>query len=193
MRIVIDGNIGSGKSTQLDLLRGFKIFKEPIDDWPLELFYSDKSRWGFLLQMKILKSYSDAPDDHIFERSMYSSHYVFWANLRSKGLVTHEEDIVYREWYDEVVWAPTFTIYLCSNPEKCHERISSRHQEGDGLVTLDYLWEIHELYQRMYANQPCHVIYVEDKTSSQIHEEILSVLRVENVMHISDSDGSKVS
>ena len=56
MKIVIDGNIGVGKSTQLRLLEqvGYKVYREPIDDWSLELFYKDQSRWAFLLQMQIL-------------------------------------------------------------------------------------------------------------------------------------------
>jgi deoxyadenosine/deoxycytidine kinase len=38
MRIVIDGNIGAGKTTQLGLLEkiGYTVRREAIDDWPLE-------------------------------------------------------------------------------------------------------------------------------------------------------------
>jgi deoxyadenosine/deoxycytidine kinase len=193
MRIVIDGNIGSGKSTQLDILKakGFKIYKEPIDDWPLDLFYKDKSRWAFLLHMKILNSFADSQNDRIFERSIISSHHVFWANLRSRGIVTHEEDLVYREWYDRVYWTPSVTIYLCSDPIKCHERISSRQQDGDASITLEYLYEIHERYQRMFMDS--HVIHVEGKTTEEIHEEIVSVLMSENAMYISDHYRPQVS
>lgn len=202
MRVVIDGNIGSGKSTQLDLLKtkGFKIFKEPIDDWPLELFYSDKSRWGFLLQMKILLSFAHAPQNHIFERSMLSSKDVFWWNLRANEIVTEAEDKIYKEWYHKVAWYPTVTIYLSSSPEKCYERIQSRNQSGDVGVTLKYLQDIHMYYQimgyrssRMWSDSRFHRIYIEGKTPEQIHEEILSVLKVENAMQLSDSDGSKMS
>ena len=55
--IAVAGNIGSGKTTQLDLLerKGWSVKREPIDEWPLDLFYKDKSRWALLLQMKILQ------------------------------------------------------------------------------------------------------------------------------------------
>jgi predicted ATPase len=41
MKVVIDGNIGSGKTTQLGLLEkaGYIVRREPIDQWPLEEFY----------------------------------------------------------------------------------------------------------------------------------------------------------
>jgi hypothetical protein len=40
MKIVIDGNIGSGKTTQLGLLeqKGWKLRREPIDKWPPQRF-----------------------------------------------------------------------------------------------------------------------------------------------------------
>ena len=52
-KIVIDGNIGAGKTTQLNRIEklGFRVVKEPIEQWPLDLFYSDPERWGFLFQM----------------------------------------------------------------------------------------------------------------------------------------------
>ena len=56
MKSVIDGNIGCGKTTQLKILEniGFNVRYEPIEDWPLDLFYSDMERWGFLFQIVVL-------------------------------------------------------------------------------------------------------------------------------------------
>ena len=58
MKIVIEGNIGAGKTTQLGLLesRGWNVRREAIDQWPLEDFYKDPKRWAFLLHMKILQT-----------------------------------------------------------------------------------------------------------------------------------------
>ena len=56
LRVVIDGNIGSGKTTQLGLLEktGYTVRREAIQDWPLEEFYKDPARWAFLLHTSIL-------------------------------------------------------------------------------------------------------------------------------------------
>jgi len=57
--ISIEGNIGTGKSTLLNLLedkfKNIVFVKEPVDEWIklknnnneniLELFYTDKKRW----------------------------------------------------------------------------------------------------------------------------------------------------
>jgi deoxyadenosine/deoxycytidine kinase len=82
MKIVIDGNIGSGKTTQLDILtnENFQVVKEPIEKWPLDLFYSDPERWGFLFQLIILQTLQCLPTDDmvIYERCPLSSKEIFW-------------------------------------------------------------------------------------------------------------------
>jgi len=193
MRIVIDGNIGSGKSTQMNLLKnaGFKTKKEPIDKWPLDLFYKDQSRWAFLLHMSILKTFSDAPDDCIYERCMQSAKHVFWLHLVMSNVVTADEIKEYDFWYKKVAWRPDVKIYLLSQPKKCLERIRTRGQIGDSAIQFDYLEMIHGYYS-VYAYDH-HVILVDDKTPEEIHKEILSVLMSENAMHLSDAHRSKVS
>ena len=58
MNIVIGGNISSGKTTQLNFLEsiGCEVKREPIEKWPLDLYYSDEERWGFLFQMIVLQT-----------------------------------------------------------------------------------------------------------------------------------------
>jgi deoxyadenosine/deoxycytidine kinase len=90
MKVVIDGNIGSGKTTQLNLLEkvGWTVQREPIDDWPLELFYKDKSRWALLLQMKILQTLQPVKtkDVVVYERCLLSTRYVFWDTCSKRSL-----------------------------------------------------------------------------------------------------------
>lgn len=189
MSIVIDGNIGSGKSTQIQLLDkiGFRTRKEPIEQWPLKQFYEDPSRWAFLLQMKILESYCTPVEVCIYERCMQSSKDVFWKHLFHSNIVTRAEDSIYKEWYHRVEWKPDVMIYLRSTPEKCFERIQTRHQTGDSKISLDYLQKIHSYYEDIHRD---YTIDVDDKTPDEIHKEILSVLKVENAMHILDTHRS---
>ena len=61
MKIVIDGNIGAGKTTQLSLLKrlGARVFKEPIEEWPLKEFYANPKKGIFPLQMAVLRTVCD--------------------------------------------------------------------------------------------------------------------------------------
>ena len=194
VKIVIDGNIGSGKTTQLDLLekKGWSVKREPIDEWPLELFYKDKSRWALLLQMKILQTLRPVRGTVIYERCLLSTRHVFWEYLVQKKLVRPEENDVYCVQYDKDAWYPDIYIFLSKKPEVSYEHIKKRGQAGDSGVTLEYLKDLDELYKKMIMKVPCRVHVINaHKTPEEIHKEILSVLQLDGV-HVSDTGGPKM-
>ena len=161
-RIVIDGNIASGKSTQFDMLskQGYSVLSERIYDWPLELFYTDQKRWAFLLQFSILKSFHTHRNQFkIFERSPESSRDVFWKMLVKDGVVTKEEDAIYQYFWDINGWSPNVYIYIFTPPEVCFERLKSRHQDGDSHITLEYLQKVSLYYIDYIRKKPgLHII-----------------------------------
>ena len=57
--LLVEGNIGSGKSTLREGLRkALKVFLESVkNEWkmPLQRFYSYLRRWGFAVQIEVLK------------------------------------------------------------------------------------------------------------------------------------------
>jgi len=196
MKVVIDGNIGSGKTTQLNLLeqKRWTVQREPIDNWPLELFYKDKSRWALLLQMKILQTLQpvETKDVVIYERCLLSTRYVFWEHLLQKKLVRPEENDVYCYQYDKDTWFPDLYIFLSKTPEVAFQHIKSRKQSGDSGVSLDYLRDLDVLYTRMLTNVPCKVHVINGhQAPEEIHQQILSLLKLYG-MYVSDSGRAKV-
>lgn len=185
MHIVIDGNIGSGKTTQLNLLAksGWSVKREPIDEWPLELFYKDMSRWALLLQMRILQTVRQTDDPvTVYERGMLATRHVFWEYLREKKHVTVEEHTVYESAYEKYVWYPNVYIYLSKDPKIAIEHVRQRHQKGDSSVTLAYLQDLDRLYKRFLANVPCKVHVVNaNRTPEEIHVEVVSILSLYTV------------
>ena len=176
MKVVVDGNIGSGKTTQLGLLekKGFPVFREPIDQWPLEEYYKDKKRGIFPLHMAILRTLRPRGPG-VYERSLLSSRWVFWEWAKTKWTVP--EDETYDYFYNKHLWHPDLYIFLAKSPEKCFEAIQKRGQTGDKFVTLEYLRELDDLYKKMVMNVPCqvHVINAE-APAEEIHEKILNIL-----------------
>ena len=185
MRIVIDGNIGSGKTTQLNLLeqKGWKVYREPIDDWPLDLFYSDKSRWALLLQLKILQTLRPKKGIVVYERCLLSTRHVFWEYLLQKELVHEEENKVYQTQYRKDVWYPDVYIFLSKDPEIAHQHIQTRGQTGDSEVSLEYLKDLDVLYKRLVMKVPC-ITYVINANNSpeEIHSNILSLLPLDEML-----------
>jgi hypothetical protein len=177
VRVVIDGNIGAGKTTQLDLLeaKGFFVKREPIEKWPLEEFYSDPSRWAFLLHMRILCTHRPIKTNKlaIYERSLQSSYWVFWQVLKKKGLVTSTEDATYSQLYDEMAWYPSLYIFLRKDPEIAYKHVQQRGQAGDSKVTLEYMKELDEEYLNLLRTLPCKVRVVNANQSVEnIHKDI---------------------
>lgn len=156
MRIVVDGNIGSGKSTQLKLLAhsGFRVFREPTEEWPLESFYKNPREWAYPLQLSILKSRQKCGNG-IYERCPYTSTYVFWETLLDQGTVGTYDDLRYRSEYREFGWSPDIYIYIDTPVDICMERIKSREGSGDALITRDYLESLHTRYTRLWDTLDC--------------------------------------
>jgi deoxyadenosine/deoxycytidine kinase len=181
MKVVIDGNIGSGKTTQLGLLEkiGYTVRREPIDQWPLEEFYKDPKRWAFYFHMKILQTLRPLKTSRlvIYERSLLSSRWVFWPVLHKQNLVTPQEHETYAYFYDQHAWFPDVYIFLSKSVDLAWEHIQQRHQAGDSGITKEYWLELDTEYQKLIQNVPCKV-YVLDANRSveEIHKEIYTIL-----------------
>jgi len=115
MLISIGGNIGVGKSTILDLLKGilesslFKFITEPVDTWTsikdsnnvnvLEHFYTNPQRYAFNLQVlafitRLTQLQNALKRDNsiiITERSLEEDRYVFAEHLCDAGFITEIE------------------------------------------------------------------------------------------------------
>ena len=173
MKIVIDGNIGSGKTTQINLLesKGYQVFREPIDKWPLELFYSDPERWGLTFQLIILETLK--PLDGIHERCPLTTKDVFWRNLTK----TPEEDRVYQWTYGHHGWGPDIYIFLNKPPDMCMKHIQKRNQSGDSGVTIDLLNRLDKNYRDMWDTINCPKWKLDATTTPEIiHEKILNIV-----------------
>lgn len=177
MKIVIDGIIASGKSTQLNLLekRGFTVQREPIDEWPLDLYYSDPERWGFLFQMLILQTLKTLPGFVIYERSPLSSKEVFWEIMKKTEL----EDKVYKTAFLWMGWIPDVYIFIDTPVHIAYSRLKNRKQEGDSSVTYEYLEELNSKYKKMFSEAVTCDKYIIDGCDSEfeINKNICSIIQ----------------
>jgi deoxyguanosine kinase len=108
--ISIEGNIGSGKSTILKIIREnfpeLTILDEPLSEWQnvgdkkdinlLGLYYQDPARWGFTFQIYAFMSrltkwteYSKLSGGgiRISERSLLSDRYIFASIMRDSNIL----------------------------------------------------------------------------------------------------------
>jgi len=185
--ISLEGNIGSGKSTLLKFLeealsqnKNIIFLKEPVDEWEniidkegttmLEKFYGDQEKYSFPFQMMayisrlaLMKKTMDENENCIIitERSLSTDKYVFAKMLYESGKI---EDVcykIYKMWFDTFAkdYPVEKMIYIKTNPEICHERITKRSRTGEEQIPLDYLKKCDEYHEDMMDRMMTHGIH----------------------------------
>lgn len=170
---VLEGLIGAGKSTLINTLRErlSMIYNKPviyleenIENWIkfkegdkniIELFYTDKKRYGFEFQLIILNGMLEqiseikgCYDDIILisERSLRTSQNVFQQLLFDEGNLTAIQKNILENLYDKLCLYQHGIIYLDVDIETCLERINKRKRHGESAITFDYLEKLKKQY-----------------------------------------------
>jgi len=161
--IVVDGVVGVGKSTLMNILTemGYTPFAEPIMDNPiLEKFYYDRVRWSFSLQIfflnKRFKFIKDAVEmgNAVMDRSIYGDA-IFAKLLNDNGDMTDEEFSLYKELLEnmlEHVQAPKLMIYLETGVEQAMKKIAKRGRDYEQVVEREYWERLNEEYRTYFGN-----------------------------------------
>jgi deoxyadenosine/deoxycytidine kinase len=156
MKIVIEGNIGGGKSTVLSMIsqrNRIPIFLEPVEtEWKqgLEYFYDDNSRWGFTFNLNVLMTYNKWSNNNfkaLYERCPLSSKEVFCKLQYDSGMMTKYENDMYQELYQKLAWDPDVIIYINTPSDVCYQRMISRARECETNVPITYLKQVNEKYE----------------------------------------------
>lgn len=169
--LIVEGNIGAGKSTFLNILRdslNVQVVYEPHEKWQniggtqnlLEMFYKDTQRWAYTFQSYAFVTRIIAQETHakkcinpaqILERSVYSDRYCFAKTAHELGTMNALEWKLYQEWFswlvDNYTIKPDGFIYLRTNPQICYERLRKRNRSEETGVSLQYLQTLHARHE----------------------------------------------
>ena len=177
--VSIEGNIGAGKSTFVELLKEvlnpkkYTFLQEPVDEWLnmkdsdgeniLEKFYKNKSRWSYSFQMnafitrlKRLENALNSKNLVICERTIETDRNCFAKELFESKNISKMEWELYNQWYywlkDKTPTNPIGIIYLKCDPKICSERIKKRERKEECSIPLKYLENIHQKPETWIAN-----------------------------------------
>lgn len=169
--IIVEGNIGAGKSTFLRLAQrhlNVGVVLEPHEKWQqvgatgnlLDNFYLDPKRWAytfqsyaFITRLIVQQQYTEQALSKtcFLERSVFSDRYCFAKNAYELGNMTDLEWHIYKEWFswfmNHYAQKPTGFIYLRVDPTVCFKRMNMRNRNEESLVPLDYLKQLHEKHE----------------------------------------------
>lgn len=184
MRIAIEGNIGSGKSTVLKHLAAVfpdaALMPEPVDEWAdiLPLFYQKPSEWALAFSLRVLLSFTRAknvtPDAvAIVERSPLANRHVFTQLLYNDATLTREEWELFKEFHDEIGWAPDLVVFLDCPSEECLARTQARARPGEETIDIQFIKRVEFQYENMLRYCPCPVVRINGSgTSPEVAEAV---------------------
>lgn len=198
---VIEGNIGSGKSTLCRMLeeenQKIEVIPEPVDAWKacvddvssknlLQCYYEDQYRWGFTFQLyglltrmeDIMKEMGEGKELRFVERSIYSYKHVFARSLYEAGKMTPLEWKMYEGWFDWLSQEKFGTlhqakgyIYLRANCKTSYDRMVKRERSEEKALPLEYLENINQYHDEWLKTMEKKDILIIDVDDDFEHNE----------------------
>jgi len=176
--LVIEGNIGAGKTSLASLLAeesGSRLVLEAFSDNPfLAKFYEDPERYAFQLELSFLseryhqiKTELGHPD--LFGQAIISDYFLAKSFIFSKYNLKDDEMLLFEKLFSIInlqAPRPDLYVYLHLPVEKLLENIKRRGREYEKHIKYSYLKEVQEGYFGFFKSQQEMKILVID--TSQI-------------------------
>ena len=175
MHIAVAGNIGSGKTTQTNMLSnhyGWRPHFEAVDDNPyLADFYNDMQRWSFNLQIYFLNTrFKDvveilkSEETVIQDRTIYEDARIFAPNLHDMGLMSSRDFENYSDLFNlmmSLVGTPDLLIYLKSSIPNLISQIQKRGRDYEQSISIEYLTGLNEKYDNWIKDYKGNLLVVD--------------------------------
>lgn len=192
-RIVIEGNIGAGKTTLATKIAedfNAKLVLEGFADNPfLPKFYEDQNRYAFPLEMSFLADrYQQLSDDltqlDLFKKFTVADYFIFKSLIFARVTLAEDEYRLYHKIFDimyKEIPKPDLYVYLYQNTEQLLENIKKRGREYEQEIPSEYLDKINRGYLEFIKQQKdlnVLVIDVSDKDFVENQQDYVSILEL---------------
>ena len=164
--IVIEGNIGAGKTTLASRIAkdyNAKLILERFADNPfLPKFYDDPSRYSFPLELSFLADRYRQLKEELVEQDLFrnftvSDYYFMKSLVFASKTLEKDEYSLYRQIFYIIYGSlpkPDLYVYLHMEPERLLNNIATRGREYEKSITADYLKGIQESYFTFFRQNP---------------------------------------
>ena len=189
--LVIEGNIGAGKTTFAKMLGeeyDAKLILERFAENPfLPKFYSDPDKYSFPLELSFLADRYGQLKRELTERDLFHQHtiadYYFMKSLIfAQNTLAQDEYNLYRNFFDiiyERLPKPDLFVYLHLSEEQLLVNIRKRGREYEQSIDADYLKKIREGYFTFFTQQSDFPVLIVDTSALDfvVHCEHYRLLR----------------
>lgn len=163
--LVVEGNIGSGKTTLSKMLsadfNGKLILEELTDNPFLPKFYNNPVKFSFPLELSFLAERynqlkTDLADRDLFCNMTIADYYFMKSLIFAQTTLAPDEYILYRKFFDviyERLPKPDLYLYLHLPEDLLIQNIRKRNREQERLINPDYLKIIKVGYINFFTQQ----------------------------------------
>jgi len=175
--LVIEGNIGAGKTTLATMLSAdlnSKLILEGFSDNPfLPKFYSDPAKYSFPLELSFLaERYSQLKNDlasrDLFHELTIMDYYFMKSLIFAQNTLAPDEYNLYRKFFDiiyERLPKPDLYVYLHIPESKLIENIRMRGRDYEKSIEISYLRTIKEGYFNFFSQQTDFPVLIIDTSN----------------------------
>jgi deoxyadenosine/deoxycytidine kinase len=163
--LVIEGNIGAGKTTLAKKIaadHNAKIILERFADNPfLPKFYKNPKRYSFPLELSFLADrYHQLKEElttDLFQPLIVADYYFMKSLIFSRQTLTNDEYNLYRQLFEIIhksLPKPDLFVYLSMSTDRLLNQIKLRARDYEQTITAEYLEKIHGSYLEFIRQQP---------------------------------------
>jgi len=199
--VVIEGNIGSGKTTLTKMLAEYwnaRTVLEQFSDNPfLPKFYEDPTRHAFPLEMSFLAERYHQHRNELSGQELFQPisicDYSFGKSLVFAGInLPPDEFELYRTLFHIIhgrLPRPDLLIYLHCSEEKSLRQIKERGRPYEQDITLDYLRRISNGYREFLHQTERTTIVIVDTEDIDFKEDPSHFLRLHKAFSVPRKHG----
>ncbi|MHC1705636.1 MAG: deoxynucleoside kinase [Tenuifilaceae bacterium] len=175
--LVIEGNIGAGKTTLSTLLAkdyDAKLVLERFADNPfLPKFYSNPERFSFPLELSFLaERYKQLNDElrsvSLFQPLIIADYFFMKSLIFARNTLSGDEYNLYRQIFEIIynsIPKPDLYVYLHLPTEKLLNNIKKRGRDYEQSINAKYLDELQKGYFDFFKQHPEYAFLVIDTSN----------------------------
>ena len=164
--VVIEGNIGAGKTTLAgriaDQFNAHLILEHFADNPFLPKFYNEPEKYSFPLELSFLASrYKQLKEElvpqDLFKTFTVADYYFMKSLVFAASTLTGDEYNLYRQIFYIIYGTlpkPDIYVYLHLNPDRLIQNIERRGRSYEKSITIDYLQKIQDSYFAFFKQNP---------------------------------------
>jgi len=189
--IVVEGNIGSGKTSLVKLLTkefsSHSIYEEFSENPFLPKFYKEPNKYAFPLELSFLaERYHQLKKElntrNLFHTNTISDYYFIKSLIFAEITLPEDEFDLYKKLFNIIYQKlpqPDIFIYLYSDVERLQKNIRKRGRDYENQITDEYLTKIHKGYFNFLNQQNSFPVLILNLTNIdfvQQKEDFIKIL-----------------